>query len=122
MTKALQEAFDTATAGVIAQGGISLCQDENTCAYRGIDGKKCAIGHLLSDEQIQKYSIREGLTPGKFPSALVHELLPGIQSGQAVEFLDDLQNMHDTCTGSNFVQTFKRLANEIADKWDLKKV
>lgn len=122
MNEVLQPLFDKAVKGVIAQGGHSICEDENTCAYRGLGGKKCAIGQLLSDEQIELHSIKEGMTPGKFPPALIRELLPGIQSGIAVQFLEELQNCHDSCAGSNFIQTFKRVANEMADKWDLKKV
>lgn len=119
MNEILQPVFDKAVQGVIAQGGISLCEDENTCAYRGVGGKKCAIGQLLSDAQIDMYEIKEGATPGKFPIALLRELVPGINTAITIEFLDDLQNTHDTCTSEPFVKTFKRLANEMASKWNL---
>jgi hypothetical protein len=122
MNEILQPLFDKAVKAVIAQGSCSLCADENTCAYRGVDNKKCAIGHLLSDEQIASHGIKEGMLPNKFPPALIQELLPGVQSGIAVQFLEELQNCHDTTTGSNFVKTFTRVANEMASKWDLKKV
>lgn len=122
MEEILQPLFDKAVKGVIEQGAQSICADENTCAYRGVDGKKCAVGHILSDEQIEKFGITEGLIPNKFPPALIRELMPGIQTGIAVEFLEELQNCHDSCLKYNFISVFKRLANEMAEKWNLKKV
>jgi hypothetical protein len=49
-----QEIFDKALQGVRAQGGGSWRHDFGAhagyCAYRGDDGSKCAVGHLILDE------------------------------------------------------------------------
>ena len=50
MTK--QETFDIAVRGVILQGGPSVRNTESgrRCVYRGPNGRKCGVGHLISDE------------------------------------------------------------------------
>ena len=48
-----QEAFDKAVAGVRAQG-YQISMDEKTnCVYRGPNGLRCAVGHLIPDELCQ---------------------------------------------------------------------
>ena len=124
MESILQVLFDKACAGVIDQGAQSLMPGDNsTCAYRGTDGKKCAVGHLLSDEQIAMYGIKEMDNPEKFVSPLLCELVPGVLTGIAVEFLSDLQDAHDK-SGYNvsFIVDFKYRANLIAQKWNLKDI
>jgi hypothetical protein len=49
-----QEIFDKVVRGILSQGGpsASAC-DEFTkirCKYRSTNGRKCAAGHLISDE------------------------------------------------------------------------
>lgn len=126
MESILQVLFDKACAGVIDQGAQSLMPGDNsTCAYRGTDGKKCAVGHLLSDEQIAMYGIKEMDNPEKFVSPLLRELVPGVQTGMAVEFLSDLQDAHDNShhySGNSFVSDFRYRANLIAQKWNLKNI
>jgi hypothetical protein len=48
-----QEAFNTAYNGIKAQGFKQslLNNGSNMCAYRSPDGLKCAVGHMISDEQ-----------------------------------------------------------------------
>lgn len=48
-----QKYFDKAVAGLASQGfvqstGTSMFGD---CAYRGINGLKCAVGHLIDDSE-----------------------------------------------------------------------
>jgi len=117
----MQKAFDTAVNGIIAQGSQStLSDDATTCAYRGDGGKKCAVGFLISDDQIIDYLIKEGSTPHDFPSDLIAEILPGVRTGDATTFLDELQSVHDNCSSMNFISDFKSRANEFALKWDLR--
>lgn len=44
-----QEAFDKAVAGLAAQG-FTRSVHLGGCQYRGPNGKKCALGHLIPDE------------------------------------------------------------------------
>lgn len=119
-TKTLQAAFDKAVMGIVTQRGRStLSDDATTCAYRGDNGRKCAVGHLISNDQMFRFQIKEGQTPDKFPSALIREILPGIPTGHAVEFLEDLQNAHDSPAGVSFLESFKEEVVCLANKWGL---
>lgn len=49
-----QEAFETVVRGLYAQGGPSfddLHHGPGICKYRGAEGRKCAVGHLIPDEK-----------------------------------------------------------------------
>lgn len=117
----LQAAFDKAVTGVLAQGNKSCVTENNCtiCAYRGEGGFKCAIGQLLTDEQIQKYGIKEGATPSMFPEALITELFPGVDGELAQGFMETLQNAHDGATSFNFKREFLSRANDIANNCGL---
>ncbi len=51
-----QEAFDKAYKGLAGQGFKKsiLSNGLESCAYRGADGLKCAVGFLIPDEKYQK--------------------------------------------------------------------
>jgi hypothetical protein len=46
----LQKLFDNSVYPLIEQGKPSLLGEDGSCAYRGVDGAKCAIGMLITDE------------------------------------------------------------------------
>lgn len=46
----LQETFDTVARALVKQGGPSL-NEVNRCAYRGENGARCAVGHLIPDDR-----------------------------------------------------------------------
>lgn len=54
MTK-YQEWFNTAVAGLASQD-FRQSVDDDACKFRGPNGMKCAIGYLISDEQLMKAS------------------------------------------------------------------
>lgn len=117
----LQEVFNKATAAVIAQGVRSSNGDEAgaTCLYRGPNGIKCAVGHLLSDEQMRKYEVANAAGAGSFTDSLLQEIAPDTDLDTLRSFLDALQGAHDSASGSCFVETFKRNANAVAKLYDL---
>lgn len=48
-----QEIFDTVAVALVKQGRPSIKAKRtwsHSCAYRGDDGAKCAVGHLIPDE------------------------------------------------------------------------
>lgn len=45
-----QEIFDIVSSNLLMQGDKSL-RESGGCAYRGKDGKKCAVGWLIPDEE-----------------------------------------------------------------------
>ena len=44
-----QAAFNKAYLGIIAQGGASIANNGG-CMYRGNNGAKCGVGHLINDD------------------------------------------------------------------------
>lgn len=49
-----QDHFNKAYLGVIAQGGPSkrVFHGSESCAYQGDNGRKCAVGHILTDDEL----------------------------------------------------------------------
>lgn len=128
---AMQAFFDKSTKGIIAQGKPSRAN--GSCLYRLRESDEvlaCAIGQCLTDEQIVKYKIEEGLTPGPsgpgkpgFSVHLVWELLPGVDYQHAIAFMGDLQGCHDShSAGETFIPYFKASANEVARRYGLKPI
>lgn len=60
-------------------------QDEKTCSYRGLNGRKCFVGVYIPDRQYN-----EGLE-GSLPN--LETMLTWIKPNR--DFLDDLQEIHD---------------------------
>ncbi len=130
--KIFQKAFDKACSGVLYQGGKSMIN--NSCAYRGNNGRKCTIGHLLTDAQIKKYRVHENMPSSLFSPSLIKTLFPGIPLAKADQFLSSLQWAHDYSNGletfeissgripthDEWVASFKKLANVVATKFSLK--
>lgn len=137
----MQAALDACVGQVFAQGGPSIgvlvsmgrspYGDYEVCAYRGRDGRKCAIGHLITDEAyndacaalkggIEGHHLRyEGHKPG------VHNALRN--SGLAlnmvrVEFLKKLQRAHDNAALKSGFLRRSVLKDDIRDqKPDIRK-
>jgi hypothetical protein len=86
-----QEAFDKVSAHLAAMTGRSMSPDKSRCAYRGHDGRKCAIGILIDDDDAAKsFDEADDSVIGKL-----------IMYGQVVtnvsrSFLDELQVVHDS--------------------------
>jgi hypothetical protein len=110
-----QTAFDIAYKGIIAQGGpsVMLKGGETACLYRGENGRKCAIGHLIPDEMYTSDM------DGEYSS-----LECAIQDSEIVidfEFALDLQTVHDSLSRSeNFIEEFKVGMAGLAAQYNLK--
>jgi hypothetical protein len=90
--KTLQEIFDTAYLGLAKQGFERSMghtrQNFVTCAYRGDDGRKCAIGHCIPDDKYEPDF--EGENPNNLR---VKEAIGDV--GASISLLCDLQLCHD---------------------------
>lgn len=53
----LQDLFDRVVTAVIEQGRPSM--EDGACAYRGDDGAKCAVGHLITDEVYRSHTWKD---------------------------------------------------------------
>lgn len=82
--------------------GEDCDESEKVCAYRGDNGVKCAIEHLLTD---QEYSPEmEGST---IRGALLGRFLRN--DSAMLDFLEELQNIHDVWSPSEWRTKFDAL-------------
>lgn len=97
-----QEVFDQVVTHLLNQGERSVDAD-GSCAYRGIDGLKCAVGCLISDEDYN--DSMEGI--------IVFDL--GWVRPCNESLLGYLQEMHDKVSPS----LWEIHLQDIADTWGL---
>ncbi len=104
-----QEAFDIAYKGLAAQGfRRSIVADESdamSCRYRGPNGLKCAIGHLIPDSLYQP-EWDQGLS--------LHRVISVCGLGSVrLDLINAMQNAHDSCgTPSEMNEQMRELAND----------
>ena len=118
-----QEMFNKAWHGVIAQGGPSNNKAGTGCAYRGEDGKKCGVGHLIDDTTARRWDRSSAPAIGqRRASALRAAGLPS----EDKDFLRRLQNAHDDAgmdsrfnPSVDFVAQFQANMREVADRFNL---
>lgn len=122
----LQNTFDVVFYALLTQGAPSTKDHGDTvaCYYRNGE-LKCAVGHLLSDEQIAQHNIEEGTLADTFADMLVAELLPGVHTNLARKFLNALQVMHDSLPhnveGELFRKHLVRESREVSHRFSLKR-
>ena len=103
----IQEALNIAVSGVVKQGRLAASA-AGCCFYQmGKNGPRCAIGHLLTDEQLHLVRIREANT--KPVSGLIGEGI--LDTSFRHPFFTELQSAHDT---ANSVQEFVEKARGLA--------
>lgn len=111
-----QEIFTECLTKMRAQGAPAM--EGGSCFYR-IGGKGCAIGVLLSDEEVNALGDNNGATVGKLAK---HKLLPERLVGDN-EFLSRLQLCHDGASSwSNFIEEFERRMKRVAKDYGLEYV
>jgi len=86
-----QEILDKVANHLLIQNEKAWNENEHSCAYLDPEGRKCAVGCLIPDEQYSKEL--EGAILTSNPKL---EALPCMQ-GLDLDFLRDLQLIHDTC-------------------------
>lgn len=112
-----QDAFDIALNGIRKQNYKISTTKEGSCAYRGENGLRCALGHMIPNKLYK--SGMEGLVPDHsllrdFPELGVY--LENVD----VELLTDLQCAHDSYLGYNkFDYDYENKMKQIAKNWGL---
>ncbi len=107
MLTTMQEVFDVVVAHLLTQNRQSL-NYEGSCAYRGENGLKCAVGVLIADEC---YS--PTLENRLVSSPLVVEALAcsGVEAeGELMNLLTALQWIHDDRQPGNWDYELSRVA------------
>lgn len=90
--------------------GRKSCTHNHPCAYRGADGARCAVGHVIADEH---YSPRLEGHSTKFQSvqtAVARSLRQTSLSKDQQYLLDLLQACHDRCNhvGASFLHQLRQ--------------
>lgn len=119
--RSLQEIFDTAVSGVIAQGAPAL-NANGMCSYRTETGLKCGVGQLIPDELYRPEF--ENLLVGGFASDFNKELreAAGLPSeGLELELAKRIQHAHDNAANvpEDFLTRLIPGARSIANAYGL---
>lgn len=93
----IQEMYNTAFIGLRAQGFQQSLDagdepgDVPECRYRGLEGRRCAFGFLVTAEDY------DPLFEGQVASTVISSLFPKDNpfSDEELRFVDSLQNAHD---------------------------
>ena len=107
-----QEIFTRVYLGLKSQGFersmAKMSRASSQCAYRGDNGLKCSIGHLLSDEEyrleMESKDVRGLFNEGLLPPRLRDH----------VEFLSELQSIHDDEEDEDALDTIERRLGRVA--------
>jgi len=118
-----QEIYDTVAMALIAQGRPSAVDGDGriNCVYAAPDGARCAVGHLMNDEEINAYGNFEGdisalLKCDEWRGGRMRPLFH--DEGY---FLKDLQHDHDTYVGltDEWLDRWKQAMRDTARRYDL---
>ena len=106
-----QTVFNKVAAHLLAQREQSLTAD-GRCAYRGQNGRRCAVGCLINDEHYHS-ALEDKTTPiTEAFKAVENSLgLPRL-SPRLVFLLEELQVLHDHTPPSTWREELKELAHQ----------
>lgn len=108
-----QEIFNKAFLGLKAQGFNQSITDTKKCLYRGPDGMKCAIGHIIPDELYKKNWDVKSKTVDFLPNTLWKKLGIDWLSNNMYQFLMALQRIHDNCRNPELMEArYREFARE----------
>ncbi len=116
-----QEIYNKVKAALLEQGCQSIDDsgesDTGTCMYRGSDGKKCGIGHLILDEHYSPELEGKGCHTMDVIAAL---RASGIdpKDHTDTDFLIRLQGAHDY-VDTDFVPEFTERMARVAKEYNL---
>lgn len=93
-----QQIYDTVKGHLLKQKDISFMKVEGlvtqTCAYRGEDGKKCAVGCLIPDELYDPKMETKGVFAlFEFWPSVMERI--GLSKKEHIDLLETLQMIHD---------------------------
>jgi hypothetical protein len=102
-----QEVFETVARHLLTQGRQSI-NAKGHCAYRGAEGRMCAVGCLITDDEYAPV-MDEG-NDGSVLGLQYKRLLPERLVGH-VDLLTDLQRLHDAGASGTWRERLTKLAH-----------
>lgn len=115
----LQEMFNKAYLGLAGQK-FEKSSKAGVCLYRGPDGKKCAVGHLIDDahytEELEHKAayqpmVRKALEASGVPVPVPP---PGVDESKETKLLNAMQLAHDVQAFQDFDNTEIPLKGKLA--------
>lgn len=97
-----QQTFDKAVNGLISQGKRAISSTDSRCKYR-YRGLKCAVGHLIPDDQYSRSMEGKSINPDYLPNEQVPAQVTLLMKklGHDTEFCAELQAQHDFADNFN---------------------
>lgn len=114
-----QKVFDYVVMKVYEQGCKSV--DSLSCAYRGNNNTKCAIGHLIPSNLYRKEFEGRSIAGNRFLPLIKSERFKSFLVTN-LQLLKELQRAHDVTfppPGSSFRSIFLQRANDVAMEFNL---
>lgn len=102
-----QQVFDKVVAGMAAQNWVKSLNASGGCSFRGANGTKCAVGHILPDHLVFS-------ALNSFGSVL--NMIPGMDKNEHYGLLRSLMQAHD---GSHDASEMKRSFVNVANHYGL---
>jgi hypothetical protein len=109
-----QEIVNFVAEKLRAQNGSST--SHCGCAYRGENGRRCAVGWLIPDELYKPFMENEVVT-----QPIVRDVLKQLVSDEQIKLLIDLQDAHDSIDDvhGSFISQFNNNLQYICERHDL---
>ncbi len=121
----VQEIFDRVAVALLKQGAHSKMSESdrakvinpnfNGCAYRGLNGCRCAVGHLIADEHYRPVLEGQSVTTGAvqkalFASGVLSDADVNDTTITKINLLRAMQNTHDNVPHQAWADSFRKLA------------
>lgn len=111
-TKTTTRWFLKAYRGLKKQGFVQSRNGNTRCQYRGLEGLKCAVGHLLTDRAGRIFD-NYMLLPGS-KGFRIEGHKPSVPQ---IDFLEDLQRVHD---GNSIPEDMKKGLLTLAKRYGVR--
>jgi hypothetical protein len=117
--------FDTVLTNLTTQGvastGRTNPEGDISCQYRGTEGRKCAVGWLIADEQYTTAFEGQDATAFEVAEALIKSGVPN--TAAAERLIGKMQHTHDTsmprCGERHTIADFHNRMEKIARQFGL---
>lgn len=112
----LQRTFEYALKALRKQGRRAGYYEGGSgpCRYLSASGARCAVGLMLTEEQLQNVPVNGGSVVGHNKAYFA-----SIFGENKLKFLNDLQQVHDHSSARNFIEDLERMAQSFAEKYGL---